>query len=146
MENASTELMPVPVAVEPTEPDHEARPEDAAPAALAVLALSDGQRVDLLGTVRIGRAPSPEPGGDPGTQLVTVPSPQQDISRTHLQIHPQAGQIVVTDLHSTNGTMLVLPGTELYAQRLPSGEAVAVPLGSVLDLGDGLSVSIERPH
>jgi hypothetical protein len=145
MENASTELMPAQL---PDGPDGTPAYGDADPAtrALASLTLSDGQRLDLVGVVRIGRAPSADPGDGFDAQLVTVSSPQQDISRTHLQVHPDGDQIVVTDLDSTNGTMLVLPGTGTFAQRLPAGQAVAVPLGSVLELGDGVSVSIDLPH
>ena len=41
---------------------------------------------------------------------MTVPSPGHDISRTHLEVAPEGWSVVVTDLHSTNGTILVRPG------------------------------------
>jgi hypothetical protein len=123
MENGSTRLMPFPFR----------------------LVVSDGQQVELDQIVRIGRAPSPERDDEPEPKLVTVASPNQDISRTHVQISTRGGKVQVTDLHSTNGTVLVLPDTSEPGQRLPAGEAVDVPPGSLLDLGDGVSVLIEAP-
>ena len=52
---------------------------------------------------------------------------------------------MVTDLHSTNGTVLVRPGG-VDRQQLPAGEAVLVQLGSVVELGDGISVLIDFPQ
>ena len=67
------------------------------------------------GAILVGRAP--EPGRHPSTgqpRLVAVPSPQQEISSTHLEVRPGVGadhgSAVVTDLGSTNGTVLVQPG------------------------------------
>jgi hypothetical protein len=58
--------------------------------------------------------------------LLTVPSPNQEISSTHLEIRPGAGadhgSAVVTDLGSTNGTVLVQPG--LPPEDLQPGIAV----------------------
>ena len=68
-----------------------------------------------------------------------------DISRTHLEVAPDGWQIVVTDLHSTNGTTLIRPGG-YDQQRLTPGEPVPVQLGSVLELGDGVSVAIGPPQ
>lgn len=108
----------------------------------AQLVISDGTVVDLTQPVRIGRAPSPD-GADADVLLVTVRSPQQDISRTHLEVSEQEGQVVVTDLRSTNGTTVTVPGDGELPQRLPSGAPVAIPLGSVLDIGDNVYVRID---
>ena len=62
-------------------------------------------------------------------RLMTVPSPGHDISRTHLEVAPDGWQVVVTDLNSTNGTMLVRPGG-VDRQQLKAGEPVLVQLGS----------------
>jgi pSer/pThr/pTyr-binding forkhead associated (FHA) protein len=74
-----------------------------------------------------------------------VPSPNHDISRTHLEVIPDDWQILVTDLNSTNGTMLVRPGGG-DRQQLPPGEPVPAPVGSVMELGDGVSVLIDFPQ
>ena len=48
--------------------------------------------------------------------VVTVPSPHQEISSTHLEIRPGAGadhgSAIATDLGSTNGTVLAQPGLD----------------------------------
>lgn len=116
--------------------------EETPPAARLVL--SDGTTVDLTQPVRIGRAPS---GGEDGHEvvLVTVRSPQQDISRTHVQVMQQDGQVIVTDLNSTNGTHLIRPGMQDEEELLAPGLGVPVEIGSVLELGDGVRVRIEPP-
>jgi hypothetical protein len=52
---------------------------------------------------------------------------------------------VVTDLHSTNGTVLVHPNG-VDRQQLTPGEPVPVELGSVVELGDEVSVLIDYPQ
>jgi hypothetical protein len=78
---------------------------------------------------------------------VTVPSPQQEISSMHLEIRPGSGadhgSAVVTDLGSTNGTVLVQPG--LPPEDLRPGVGVALLPGAVIDLGDGLTISVVQP-
>jgi len=140
MENADTELMtgPMLAGLQPG-------PAAPQPATAATILLSDGHQFELVETVRIGRAPSPDPGGEAQAKLVTVASPTQDISRTHLQITPIDGQVLATDLNSTNGTFLVR-GEDGPRERLTPGEAIPVPVGSLLELGDGVSIRIEPPH
>jgi len=112
---------------------------------LAVLRASDGSRAEVDRTVLIGRAPSGDRSSSRAPRLMTVPSPNHDISRTHLEVAPEDWQIVVTDLNSTNGTVLVRPGA-LDRQQLAPGEPVHVQLGSVMELGDGVSVLIDFPQ
>ena len=80
-------------------------------------------------------------------RLVTVPSPQQEISSTHVEVRPGTGadhgSAVVTDLGSTNGTVLVQPG--LPPESLTPGIPVQLLPGAVIDLGDGLSITVTRP-
>ena len=76
---------------------------------------------------------------------MTVPSPNHDISRAHLEVAPDGWQIVVTDLNSTNGTILVRPGGG-DRQQLAPGKPVPVQVGSVIELGDGVSVLIDFPQ
>jgi hypothetical protein len=112
---------------------------------LAVLRASDGSSAELDRPVRIGRAPSVDRSSSPEPRLMTVPSPNYDISRTHLEVTPDDWQIVVTDLNSTNGTILVRPGGR-DRQQLGPGEPIPVPVGSVIELGDGVSVLIDFPQ
>jgi FHA domain len=112
---------------------------------LAVLRASDGSSAELDRPVLIGRAPSTDRSDSRAPRLMTVPSPNHDISRTHLEVAPDGWQIVATDLNSTNGTILVRPGG-VDRQQLAAGEPVPVQVGSVVELGDGVSVLIDFPQ
>lgn len=108
-----------------------------------VLHPSSGGRVVVDRPVVIGRAPSASRvRGDQLPRLLTVPSPSHDISRTHVQVAPDDGRLTVTDLNSTNGTILVDPGGR--RSELAAGETVPLEHGSVIDLGDGLTIAVER--
>jgi hypothetical protein len=120
-------------------------PQFVAGPVLAVLRASDGSTAEVDRPVLIGRAPSPDRSSSRSPRLMTVPSANHDISRTHLEVAPQGWQIVVTDLNSTNGTVLARQGA-VDRQQLVSGEPVPVQLGSVIELGDGVSVLIDFPQ
>lgn len=113
---------------------------------LAVLRPSSGSAVDIDRAVLIGRSPTAtRVAREQLPRLLTVPSPSHDISRTHVQVAPDGWELAVTDLHSTNGTTLVRPGAEIERERLTPGETVAVEIGNILDLGDGVTIAIEKP-
>lgn|GEM_PF-621877 len=112
-----------------------------APAPSLYVDLSTGGREHLDQPLVIGRAPSATrvPGGKV-PRLVSMSTPNQDISRTHAQLTVEGGTVVVTDLHSRNGTMVVLPGKP--PQKLREGEPTAVIVGTVIDLGDGATLTV----
>ncbi len=120
-------------------------PQFVAGPVLAVLRASDGSTAEVDRPVLIGRAPSGDRSSSRSPRLMPVPSPNHDISRTHVEVAPDDWQIVVTDLNSTNGTVLVRPGA-VDRQQLAPGEPVPVQLGSVVELGDGVSVLIDFPQ
>ena len=141
-----TEATPVP----PPEPDAgTAQPEPALTARpVAGLVFSSGETVEVDRAVLVGRAPEARrftSGDQP--KLVTVPSPAQEISSTHLEIRPGAGAdhgtAVVTDLGSTNGTVVVQPG--LPPEDLKPGIAVQLVPGAIIDLGDGVTIQVINP-
>jgi len=104
--------------------------------------LSTGQTVALDRTVIIGRRPrSTRASGSSMPHLIAVESPQQDISRNHLEVRPEGDAVVVIDLNTTNGSMLHRPGTE--PMRLHPGEQTLVLDGDLVDLGDGVTVTFE---
>lgn len=104
--------------------------------------LSTGQVVTLDRIVIIGRRPrATRASGDDLPHLVAVDSPQQDISRSHLEIRPEGDSVVVIDLHTTNGSTLLRPGAD--PMRLHPGEHTLVLSGDVVDLGDGVTVTFE---
>jgi len=93
--------------------------------------------------VLVGRAPSvSQVSGGNIPRLVTVGTADQDISRTHARFVLEGGTVVVTDLHSRNGTMIVLPGKE--PQKLRAGEPTAVIVGTVVDFGGGVTLTVEE--
>jgi len=120
-------------------------PQLVGPPVLAVLRASDGTSAEVDRPVLIGRAPSSDRSSSRTPRLMTVPSPNHDISRTHLEVAPDDWQVVVTDLNSTNGTILVWPG-DVDRQQLAPGERIPVQVGSVMELGDGVSVLIDFPQ
>lgn len=103
--------------------------------------LSTGGREPLDRPLVVGRAPSTERVSDGNIpRLVTMTTPNQDISRTHVQLAVEGGTVVVTDLHSRNGTMVQLPGKP--PQQLRAGEPTPVTVGTVVDLGDGATLTV----
>jgi len=140
------------LSVTPDHGDHTADlPEEpAAPSSrpVARLIVSNGEVVDVDRTLVIGRAPDHgRYGGTDRTRLVTVPSPHQEISSTHLEVRPgtgaDVGSAVATDLGSTNGTVVVQPGRP--AEDLRPGIAVALTPGALIDLGEGVTIQVTRP-
>ncbi|MGV8851669.1 MAG: FHA domain-containing protein [Rhodoglobus sp.] len=104
------------------------------------LQLSTGARELLSQPILVGRAPTVSKvssGALP--RLVTIPG-DKDISRNHVQIIVEGGTAVVTDLHSRNGTHVALPGRP--SQRLRAGEPTAVIVGTIIDLGGDVTLTV----
>ncbi|MFC5929058.1 FHA domain-containing protein [Cryobacterium melibiosiphilum] len=79
--------------------------------------------------------------GEPPT-LLTVQSGTSAVSSTHLEIRQEGDSIVITDLGSTNGT--VVRPLRGRTRRLRSGQSLAVTPGTMVDIGDGNIVEILR--
>lgn len=106
---------------------------------LGAIDLSTGERIVLDRSVILGRRPrASRVSAHDVPRLVTVPSPQQDISRSHLELRLEGWHVVAFDLGTTNGTTLYRDGMEPV--RLRSREGVVLREGDVLDLGDGLQL------
>ncbi|MCW2791337.1 MAG: Forkhead-associated protein [Nocardioides sp.] len=115
---------------------------------VARLSFSSGEIIEVDRAVLVGRAPEARRfTSTEQPRLVTVPSPNQEISSTHLEIRPGSGadhgSAVVTDMGSTNGTVLVQPG--LPAEDLQPGIAVQLIPGAIIDLGDGVTIQVTNP-
>ncbi|MCF6378989.1 FHA domain-containing protein [Nocardioides KLBMP 9356] len=115
---------------------------------VASLVFSTGDVVLVDRTVLVGRAPEARRfASHDQPHVVTVASPHQEISSTHLEIRPGAGadhgSAIATDLGSTNGTVLAQPG--LDPEELKPGIAVSLVPGAVLDLGDGVTIQVTNP-
>ena len=138
---------PLPDFDRPPVPGQEIAPE-VVPEPVAALVFSTGEVVAVDRTVLVGRAPEARRfASHEQPHVVTVPSPQQEISSTHLEIRPGAGadhgSAIATDLGSTNGTVLAQPG--LDPEELTPGIAVSLVPGAVLDLGDGVTIQVTNP-
>ena len=131
----------------PPVPGQEVAP-DVVAQPVASLVFSTGDVVTVDRTVLVGRAPEARRFASVDQpHVVTVPSPHQEISSTHLEIRPGAGadhgSAIATDLGSTNGTVLAQPGLE--PEELKPGIAVSLIPGAVLDLGDGVTIQVTNP-
>jgi hypothetical protein len=84
-----------------------------------------------------GRNPKlPSAGG----RVVIVQSSTKSVSATHVKIEQVGDSVVVTDLKSTNGTSLIVPGSSW--QRLAAGQSLVVPAGTFIDIGDGNVIEV----
>lgn len=123
--------------------EHGASVPPPAPAPSLHLLRHDGVVESLDQPVLVGRAPSVnQVSAGRMPRLVTVSSLGQDISRNHAQFTVEGGTVVVTDLHSRNGTFIVLPGKS--PQKLRQGEPTAVIVGTVVDLGGGVTFTVSE--
>jgi len=103
------------------------------------IVLPDGSRQPLTAPVVLGRAPSvSHVPASVLPHLITLTG--DDISRSHVRIAVEGGTVVVTDLHSSNGTQIVAPGRP--PQLLRGGEPTPVIAGTVVDLGSGVVLQI----
>lgn len=104
--------------------------------------LSTGRVVELERPVVIGRRPrSTRASSSELPLLVAVESAEGDISRSHVEIRAEGEHVLVTDLATTNGTVLRRGGQDPV--RLHPNEPTMVVTGDVLDLGDGITVTFE---
>lgn len=97
-----------------------------------VLELASGRQVPVTGRALVGRNPAPT--GAPDEVLVRVEDPTRSVSKTHAELVVDQGSLWLTDRGSTNGTILTRPGSP--PQVLEAGVRVAVPVGSVVQVGD----------
>lgn len=105
--------------------------------------LSTGGTVELAGPLVLGRAPSMGSDQTGGVQPAHVKlTGATDISRNHVLLSVEGGVIVVTDLHSRNGTDVVMPGRG--PQRLRAGEPTAVMPNTIIDLGSGIFLTVRN--
>jgi len=115
--------------------------ESPADAPTVALHLPGGAREPLAGEVVLGRSPSvSRASGTALPRLVTIGAGDPDISRSHVRIGLEGGTVVVTDLHSRNGTSVVQPGRAPV--KLRAGEPTPVLVGTVVDLGGGCEITV----
>jgi uncharacterized RDD family membrane protein YckC len=97
------------------------------------VAFDTGERFEVSGLTLVGRRPEPRPG-EPVRRLVTLPSADMSLSKTHaqFQVVPD-GALVVMDRGSTNGSILVRAGV---AKPLAGGRPATLRDGDRVRFGD----------
>jgi pSer/pThr/pTyr-binding forkhead associated (FHA) protein len=94
--------------------------------------------------VVVGRRPSaPRVASGPPAVLVPVASPTSEVSSSHVRVEQLGATVVVTDLRSTNGTVVTLPGRVPVTLR--QGESSVALAGTIVDVGDGNLLEILPP-
>jgi hypothetical protein len=89
----------------------------------------------------VGRRPSsPRITSGVLPRLVRVPSPQREVSATHLELRQLGASVIIKDLRSTNGSVVMLPGS--VPRKLRQGESVVVSPGTLVDIGDDNVIQI----
>jgi hypothetical protein len=98
-----------------------------------VLAFDTGEQVPVDGVVLVGRRPEGRPG-EAVRHLVSLPSQDMSLSKTHAQVAVAAdGALVVMDRGSTNGSVLTRHGV---SRPLSGGKPTTLLEGDVVRLGD----------
>ncbi|MEO6944686.1 MAG: FHA domain-containing protein [Lacisediminihabitans sp.] len=121
----------IPVRTEARSAAHSFRVGDRLPISLDIPAL-------------VGRHPAaPRVPGRELPRLVRVSSPLSEVSGTHVELRQDGTSVVVTDLRSTNGTIVRMPGARPL--KLRQGESVVVRPGTLVDIGDGNVLEILPP-
>jgi hypothetical protein len=116
----------------PTPPPPPTPAQPTAPARWEV-AFDTGEQFEVLGLTLVGRRPEPRPG-EPVKRLVTLPSDDMSLSKTHaqFQVVPD-GALVVMDRGSTNGSILIRAGV---TRRLAGGKPATLRDGDRVRFGD----------
>lgn len=142
VEPPAPDVRAVPTVVVPELPDLPERPTTPDPPVPSfVVRLPDGAEVPVDTAVYIGRRPSPpriHTGGAP--RLVTLPSPGKELSATHLELRLVGDALVASDMRSTNGTVVHVPGSA--PRTLIRGESAVVVPGTRIDLGEGAVLDV----
>jgi pSer/pThr/pTyr-binding forkhead associated (FHA) protein len=108
-----------------------------------VLRLATGDVVSLDRGVLLGRSPKVNaalPAAE-RPHLVRVSSPENDISRNHVEVVLDGWHVLVRDLGSTNGTTVALPG-QVPVRLRPSDQQVIEP-GTIVTMADEASFTFE---
>lgn len=131
-----------PRAPESATPAQPSKPKAAPPPARYGFRIGRSERTVLLDVAAyVGRSPSsPRISNGELPKLIRVQSPKGEVSGTHLEIRQLGTSVIVTDLRSTNGSTVSVPGSA--PRSLRQGEAMVVTPGTLVDIGDGNVIEI----
>lgn len=111
---------------------------------VARLVFDSGLVVDVDRPQLIGRRPTAPPDAEEIPNLLTVPSPEAEISRAHTAVRLAGWDVLVEDVGSTNGTEVALPGRDPV--RLREHEPVLVVVGTEVTLAGTVHFRIDAPE
>ena len=121
---------------------HTQKPNTVSSINLGTFRFSTGITVPVTRSMLIGRSPKVSGAVDGQVpELVSVPSPSQDISRNHVEVHVEGWQVLVVDKGSTNGTVVILPNRD--PQRLRPDEPFPLSIGARVSLADEVDFVFE---
>lgn len=111
---------------------------------IARLVFDSGLVVDVDRPQLIGRRPTAPPDAEEIPNLVTIPSPDSDISRVHTAVRVEGWDVLVEDAGSTNGTEVRQPGRDPV--RLREHDPVLVVEGTEVTLAGTVRFRIDAPE
>jgi hypothetical protein len=120
----------------PAAPD----PQPATPVPALWVRLPDGNLLDAVIPIVIGRRPWSTESDTQSAVHVAVPSPLREVSATHLEVAEVDGDLTARDLGSTNGTVVLSP--DRAPRLLDARRSTALVDGDVLDVGEGFQLVI----
>ena len=114
--------------------------DDSAHTSVGYLVYAGAAPVELTHDVILGRDPNARVlPGRPAATVMRVPSPANEISRSHAAVMPSGfGSWMLMDLGSANGTLL--RSSNGNVQDVPPRVTVALNDGDVIDLGENVLV------
>jgi len=107
-----------------------APPEEVTAAHRAELILPSGETATVTHAAVLGRRPTAE---NEDQQLITVDDGRRSVSRSHALLAWNGDQLVLTDLHSANGTTISRQGQLLTVE---ADAATPIHSGDTVSLGD----------
>lgn len=109
---------------------------------LGTLRLSTGEHIPLDRGVLLGRAPTTDNESRPDRpHVLRLGGASDDVSRNHAEITLEDWTVLVTDLGSTNGTVITAPGR--LPERLRANVPQAIEPGTVVSLADEITFRFE---
>ena len=105
-----------------------------------LLTLPDGRELEARLPIVIGRRPWPEDSDESSVVHVVAPSPNREISGSHLELIVVAGELFGRDLDSTNGTVVHTGARP--PRLLHGGRSTPLRSGDILDVGEAFSVVV----
>lgn len=111
---------------------------------VARLVFDSGLIVEVDRPQLIGRRPTAPADAVEIPNLVTVPSPDSDISRVHTAVRIEGWDLLVEDAGSTNGTEVRLPGQD--AVRLREHDPVLVVPGTEITIAGVVRFRVDEPE